>query len=102
MKRAREFFLCDETDNSGWSVREWNEKEEKRQRGACNVIHVREVLPDEQSKIELLEKKNAIMRDALDEVSFPSHPDYSNCDTICHNQIAEKALKEIEGMDDQR
>lgn len=38
--KPREFFICDETDNSGYSVMEWSEKEAKRQFGSCNVFHV--------------------------------------------------------------
>ncbi len=40
MSKPREFFICDETDNSGYSVRDWSEKEAKRQFGSCNVFHV--------------------------------------------------------------
>jgi hypothetical protein len=43
--KPREFFICDETDNSGLSVMPWSEKEAKRQYGSCNVMHVREVVP---------------------------------------------------------
>lgn len=50
--KAREFFICDETDNSGYSVREWSEKEANRQFGACNVFHVIEYSAYEELKKE--------------------------------------------------
>ena len=52
MSDAREFFICDETDNSGYSVREWSEKEAKRQYGSCNVFHVIEYSAYEKIKAE--------------------------------------------------
>jgi hypothetical protein len=54
--KPREFFLCDETDNSGWSCRPWSEKEAKRQYGSCNVILVREVTTESEAEIAELKQ----------------------------------------------
>lgn len=59
MSKPREFFICDETDNSGYSVRDWSEKEAKRQFGSCNVFHVIEYSAYETltAKVAELEKR---------------------------------------------
>lgn len=49
----------------------------------------------EADHVKELKAKLTIAVDALDEISFPSHPKFSNEDTICHNKIAEAALKQI-------
>jgi hypothetical protein len=76
--KPREFFLCDETDNSGWSVIPWSEKEEKRQYGSCNVIKVREVLPNEASEIANLKQRLAEAEAALDSIACFSKPGQSS------------------------
>ena len=66
MNTPREFFICDETDNSGYSVREWSEKEAKRQYGSCNVFHVIEYSAYEaaMNRVEELEEQNKKLLEA--------------------------------------
>ncbi len=61
MIKPLEFLICDETDNSGYSVMPWSEKEAKRQYGSCNVFHV-----IEKYEIDRLKAENARLREALE------------------------------------
>jgi hypothetical protein len=61
MIKPLEFFICDETDNSGFSVMPWSEKEEKRKYGSCNVYHV-----IEKYEYDRLKSENARLREALE------------------------------------
>lgn len=94
--KPREFFICDETDNSGYSVMEWSEKEAKRQFGSCNVFHVIEY-----SEIDRLKSEVAAYREVVEFYADKDGEHWAACqpqdtkDTCCHmvceNSGGEKA-----------
>ncbi len=92
MIKPLEFLICDETDNSGYSVMPWSEKEAKRQYGSCNVFHV-----IEKYEYDRLKAENARFREVLEYIANPKKiHDASIFSTKVYWDLAREALKGME------